>query len=170
MDLKAATLQAAKPIRRGALKAGSMDTQVSSKSWHLLADINAGGMLTFDSQDAPAGAGGGTRERAYVSVFMSKEQAAAFVDTLNVRTDKVAMIVHPCQRFETSGRIPVTVDHGRIFTRFPPYMGMTDHKHLRKQAGLRPGADVAMVECLDARWGRCAWKKGGLFADIVRCL
>ena len=165
MELAPAARQAARAIRAGALQDTPSASQVARESWGLLADMNEAGMLTFDSQDAPPGSE--MTERAYVQAFMTAFHASTFVDALNRQTDKIAMVVHPCRRFEMLGRIPVTQGRHGAETRFPPYMSMADHRHLKKVAGLRASAKVVMVECLDARWGRCAWKKDGLFRDIV---
>ena len=164
MDLQTATRLAAEAIGKGGLRDTPSASQVARESWSLLADMNAAGMLTFDSQDAPPGA---EQERPYVMGFMATEQAAVFVDALNRHTDKIATVIHPCRRYECLGRITLTKAEDGSHTWLPLYMSLADHRFQRKEAGLRPSAAVTMVACLDARWGRCAWKRGGLFRDVV---
>lgn len=156
--------EAAAAIRAGSLRQPPDVSQVSARSYEPLARMNELGFLTIDSQE------GQTDERAYVSGFLPAARAHALAEALNCGGDKVGIVLQPCAK-EARSRVALTRDrHGRASTNMPLYMRTSLYEQLRAQALPRGGPDVLLVECFDPRWGRRAFAKRGLFADVLAAL
>lgn len=82
-------------IANGGLKLPDGWSQVDEKAWALLSEINRRGLCTIDSQSGECYTRNGhdTKERAYVSGFMLRDQALAFAEAINSTTSFVAFEV-----------------------------------------------------------------------------
>jgi hypothetical protein len=173
-------------IRNGGLALPKEWSQVHASSFPFLADINAGGMLTGDSQDAIDSV---PIERAYVEGYMLPGHARAYIKWINMNTDKVALIVsvfysddttvrHCLKDFEYAPGITVTRARGdggewRAVSSIVPaikatWKSMKDE--MREWYGMRPRRDVVLVETFDPVWGRSAVTRDGLFPAAVTAL
>lgn len=154
-------------IAAGGLKADPMASQTGEAAWPLLAEINAAGMLTNDSQP------GETDERAYVAGFLPDEATAIrFVDYVNMHTDKVALILPGLPQWRSR---PITVTRapgGKSESRIP--LGLEDHsiRFERKTSGLDGDADgILVVYVFDPVWERNAVRgRDALFPQVLHAL
>ena len=151
-------------IMKGSLREPPDVSQVSTKSYNILSKINKLGLLTFDSQE------GCKNERSYVAGYMLRDNALKFVDILNCRTDKIAIVLHPSGTWERS-RIALTKTSDNVVeSSLHVFMNRKGHLGLRQSLGLLMSWDVVLLECIDPKWGRKAYGLNGLFTQVAEHL
>jgi len=179
----------AKHIRNGGLAVPQKWDQINPASFSLLADINDGGMLTTDSQDAidPVPV-----QRAYVEGLMLPEQARAYIKWLNVNTEMVAFAMDvmysdnsraTSEVYNSLLGLGIAVTRTREGAAAGEWMRTTSVApvaadkwdrmafEMRVAFGLLPQKDeVVFVISFDPVWGRAASSKGGLFPAVIRAL
>jgi hypothetical protein len=153
-------------IKHGGLKDDDDASQVENESFPWLAKINALGFLTVDSQDGQSSQN--YAERAYVYGFMKTSKAFALVEKLNNTSDKVCIVIQPCQEWKKS-HIPLTQSRGVTHTSLPLYTD-TSIPFLKNNAGIAHVIHVSFVFAFDPLWSRKAYGKHGLWRDVVRAL
>lgn len=174
---------AAEWIRGGGLvDPDPMNSQVAADLHGVLADINALGFVTIDSQE-----GGDKWERAYVNGFMRGEDATAFIERFNCTTDCLAIKLLPTHLTRRAlqdltsqaadpimrSYIPVTrMSKGapRSVTRTPLYMPTPEHRFLQTHAGIDATERVVLVVCIDMTWGHRATARAGLLVQVRKAL
>lgn len=149
-------------IQNGGLKEEYDVSQVEKESYTWLSEINRKGWLTIESQD------GQSDERAYVGGFMKTKKAFEIVDRLNNTSDKILIILHPCNEWKRS-YIPLTRHNGKTVTRQPIYTD-TSIPMLKQHAGIAHIKNVCFVIAIDPTWNRKAYASHGLWKDVIRCL
>lgn len=177
---------AARAIREGALVEDEPDVSMTSVEAHgLLADMNAAGMLTFDSQSADNGK---ADERAYVSAVMPETKARLLSKRLNLNSNFVSFVIQPVESGVPRESITVTRQKHATptgkrnsqkkwdsCTRFPLYMSYGEYAFVLQDAtGPRFDEDdilrLRIVECIDPVWGRPAFGAAdSLYPTIVGC-
>jgi hypothetical protein len=146
----------------------------------LLVEINRAGFLTNESQAGRkfrTESGWEVHERAYVTGFMLKPTAEAFIKNMGVYTDKNAVHVAGAgtwDDFPGSLGTPLTVQikggkvdvHTKLATGIPQ---STLDAYL-KEAGVNKTEGAVFVVCWDPKWNRGAAGVRGLFTDVLAVL
>lgn len=157
------------------------------KHMAIIREINELGFLTDNSQAGKRTSGKHYQsgvpyeivERAYISGFMKRDAAIAFIRNMALHTDKNAMHVPFCgtEPYKTgSGAldIPLTAVTMKGVTTIETHMSTTISKlnepHIRAQVNLNKRDPVVYVFCWDSQWCRKASGQKGLFADVLRVL
>jgi len=162
-------------IREGGLVLDDGYSQVDKRAHAVLADINALGFITADSQEGK-GKNKGTRERAYVHGWLPKASLKRFLAALNQASGVVAWAYSPVGSYPSGANgvtsLPVTLDsNGEAVTRAHMLATAEEIAGQAKLAKLaRFKGSIAMVECVDAVWGRLAFQPGGLFLAVRNAL
>jgi len=152
-------------IRDGGLVAEEDVSQVDKRAHAVLAEINALGFVTADSQEGAAR----NRERAYVIGFLPKGTVPEFLAAVNRASGMVAWAHSPLPPGETGRQaLPVTLDAKGNGVTWAHMLG-TEEDIARETKFARLGrfrGSIAMVACVDAVWGRLAFRPGGLFPAV----
>lgn len=152
-----------------------------------LVKIVKAGLITENSQEGvqESGVNPETRryfemsERAYVTGFIKKGRADAFVDWMNANTGMTAL-----QVMSGSSKESITVTRARSHatkaglktaaysseTSLPIAIPASTLNTLRSQVHLDKTEDVAYIAVFDAQYGRAASSKQGLYAAVLRGL
>ena len=172
----------AKWIRDGGLVLPSEDgvlfSQVDERGHELLAQINQLGFITADSQEGQGTKRTLVRERAYVHGWLPKASLERFLTAVNQASGVVAWAVSPVGSYPSEANVtslPVTLARsGKVETRVPMLGTAEEIAEQAKLAKLgRFKGSIAMVDVVDAQWGRLAFQPGGLFMvvrDALRSL
>jgi hypothetical protein len=153
------------------------DAQDTLQSLDRIIELNDRGFLTIDSQEGVTDAKRASRERAYVSGFMFRDQAQRVMQDVMVNSDKIFFIqpvdttnnMNAPQYFRPE-RIPLTVEGGKpAFTTqsltvpkkiFDWQLKLVHAKRSKKE-------DIVMVFAFDPIWGRLANSENGLWATLL---
>lgn len=177
----------AKAIREGLLGVDILTShpiaKVHRSSWEPLALMNEQGLITISSQDSLDDITGRAKdyERSYVIGYMLTDEAEAFVERFNLWTDGMAAFtclkVPDSQSRKLRGaRITVTVtfdeERGGWTGGMPLTTFVSDlwEKWARSELGIPKRLPITLVKIFDAKWGRPARSKSGLFPAIFRAL
>jgi hypothetical protein len=150
------------------------DAQDTLKSLHHVIELNERGFLTIDSQEGVTDA---SRERAYVSGFMFRDQAQRVMQDVMVNSDKIFFI----QPIDTTNnmsapqyfrpeRIPLTVEGDKpAFTTQSLTVPKKIFDWQLKLVHVKPSKkqDIVMVFAFDPVWGRLAHSPDGLWATLL---
>lgn len=167
-----AAREMAKNIREGSLHSDARDplTEVHKSSYEPLARINDLGLITVVSQDALDSRNGEVKrgERSFVSGFMLPREAGQLVDKINLLTDMVGfraqiseggnqehIIVSRTSNYRSSFRISLTYS--------PDFIDQWK----RNVGGFSGDIPAVLVTIFDAKWGRSATSRKGLFNSIL---
>lgn len=165
------------------------DAETTLKSVKTLVEIIKAGFVSENSQEGEFQKGFNKesgnyyqiKERAYLTGFMKKKEALAFLDRMNENTDKVAFVIQATPGEEyAEGRIVVTASRsGKHLPLTSEFEGFTFLRtslpestidFLKKQAHINKSESVVYVACFDPEYGRQASGKRGLYGDVLRCL
>ena len=136
----------------------------------ILKQINQHGYLTTNSQ---AGRKTSTiYERAYITGFMMKKDAAQFIKNMNIETDKNAIYVSITNIDDPKLDIPLTIEkmknNWEVFTHMSTSIPKRIWNQERKKLNLLD--DVVYIFCWDPKWNRTASSSSGLFTDVLKIL
>ena len=158
---------------------GVLSSQVDERGHELLAQINQLGFITADSQEGQGTKRTLNRERAYVHGWLPKASLERFLTAVNQTSGVVAWAVSPVGSYPSEANhvtsLPVTLARsGKVETRTPMLGTAEEIAEQAKLAKLgRFKGSIAMVDVVDAQWGRLAFQPGGLFMvvrDALRSL
>lgn len=163
------------------------DANDTVKSVGVLIEIIKAGFLTENSQEGSIQKGLNKetgkyyeiRERAYLTGFMKKKEAYAFLDKINTNSDKVAFEVISGEDY-SDGRIVVTVSRsGKHLPLTSDFEGFTSLRtelpsetidFLKKQSHINKSEAVVYIACFDPEYGRQAGSKKGLYSTVLENL
>lgn len=120
-------------------------------------------------------------QRSYVEGFMKKSDAETFIQRIQTKTDKNAIIIYPVSEslFSSSSTssvfdIPLTMtismEKTNIDTHMSTIIPQEVYDQYLKHAHLSKSENVCYVFCWDSKWNRHANLQGGLFKDILEGL
>jgi hypothetical protein len=151
----------------------------------LLQKINKAGFLTTNSQAGNRSRGKHFKtgkpyelvERAYLEGFMLETDAAKFIKSMGINTDKNA-IFRPVG--VSANALPSELDIPLTITKMGSSTTVITHTTVglpkewsdsfKKMAHLNKSEKVVFILCWDTHWGRSASGKSGLFTQVIDCL
>lgn len=155
------------------------------KYFPLLTDINRHGFLTENSQAGHRAAGKHyqdgtpyvTSERAFISGYMTRENATEFIKRMALETDKVATYISVCSdstylpsALDTPLTVTVKGGATTVITKQSPSMPESPDAQQRTQVKLNKLDPAVMVFCYDTHWNRNAIGAHGLFTEVLKIL
>lgn len=150
-------------IRQGGLKEADNISQVEQQSHEWLAKINELGLLTTNSQD------GQEDERSYIFGYMPFKYAYKFVNAVNCYSDKICLLILPCDNPKPS-MLPVTRWKGEGITNAWLYDDLELHESEKRAYNVPRNIKLGYIVLIDPTWERKAYNKGGLWHDTVDAL
>ena len=147
----------------------------------IIQEINRKGYITIESQRGFFRPKTKTNERAYVCGFIHRNKASNFIHTMNLMTDKLAVMIPICGNdcfLPASMDLPLTETGGKIRTHMSMALPKMVWESYCKEAELGKQCDeFVVIFCWDPKWNRDALMIGGtevesdgLFLDIKHCL
>lgn len=151
----------------------------------LLQKINKAGFLTTNSQAGHRTKGKHYQtgepyeniERAYLEGFMLEKDAANFIKTMGIETDKNA-VFRPVGL--SADALPSELDIPLTITKRKSGISVDTHATVglpkewsdsfKKMVHLNKSEKVVFILCWDTKWGRTASGKNGLFRQVLECL
>ena len=170
-------------IRKGGLQEDKCYSQVSSKSYDLLVDINKFGFITIDSQDAYGLHDDcGIWERPYIQGFVQQNSfVIKKLEKLCSKNRNFKLIIHKFIVNQTRSsskllkiNVPVTENISKFkriaVTKVYVTQSVEELYFQLHQLNMLQTSDVKMVTVIDLNFNNDATQKLGLFTQIQRCL